>query len=193
MILLERTQRVLIWLCVCAPPEGTSQWKKLGYVLFSFGVFFSIVYSTFYVVVFFLEYIRIDLEESLYAFFQINAVCGVVYMMIAGIFLRYKVKDMLDNLTSLYKASKMFVHTIQKLDFDIFQNLDFPQSTKLKDKHLDLIGCFERANNHCEWMWRIYFLVASASFITTALASANCWLHIENLEENEIYHPYKVE
>lgn len=48
-----------------------------------------------------------DLEESLYAFFQISAVGGVIYILATGVFLRYKIKEMLDNLTTLYKTCKL--------------------------------------------------------------------------------------
>lgn len=68
---------------------------------------------------------------------------------------------------------------------------------KIKDKHLDLVGVFERANNHCEWMWRIYFRGAFATFALETLpviaSAVHIWHDLEQWDDNEAYHPYKIE
>lgn len=117
MILLKTTRQALIWLCVCPPPEGTNIWKRIFYVFFSFVVFFFIAFSGIWVFAFFLKAIHTDLEESLFAFFQVNATIGVIYMLTAGVVLRYKVKDMLEDLKALYEASKIFSNKSQMLTF----------------------------------------------------------------------------
>lgn len=53
-----------------------------------------------------LKFFSTDLEECLYAFFQISAIAGIVYVMLAAFLLRHKISTIFIQLSDIYAASK---------------------------------------------------------------------------------------
>lgn len=105
---LELNQRALTWLFMCSPPKRTLWWKKLLYF-----TFFCFVFVTNFLVLvaastFALKSFSINLEEFLYAFFQISALAGIVYVMLAAFLLRHKISTIFEQLSDIYEASKSF-------------------------------------------------------------------------------------
>lgn len=105
---LKTSQRILTWLFVCQPGETISDRKKMAMFLSGLVIIIANVGSMSCATVFFINELKIDLEESLYALFQISAVYFVIYMQIMGFFSRQKIGNMFDNLTELYGTCKIF-------------------------------------------------------------------------------------
>lgn len=56
--------------------------------------------------IFFLKFVSVDLNQSLYAMFQIAAYTNVTYIYIAAFLLRHKITAVFDSLTEIYEESK---------------------------------------------------------------------------------------
>lgn len=69
-------------------------------------ILFANVGSVAGVTVFFFNNLQTDLEESLYALFQISASYCVIYMFIVGLTLRQKIKEIFENLAELNGTCK---------------------------------------------------------------------------------------
>lgn len=99
---LETTQKVMKWLCMCAPHPTEKTSKKVAYVLcLSIGItaYLGMIASS---VAFFVKYVSIDVGESLYALYQI-AVSGMLYVVIVAILMRYRIDALFQNLAMIYK------------------------------------------------------------------------------------------
>lgn len=59
-------------------------------------------------IVFFIKFVSIDLEESLYAIFQIGASIVAVYIAIVAYFLQHKINGIFKGLTAIYGKCKYF-------------------------------------------------------------------------------------
>lgn len=105
---LKTSQRILSYLYVSQPDESTSKLKKMAMLFSSLTILFANVGSISCVTVFFFNKLKTDLEESLFALFQISAIYCVIYMSILGIILRQNFKDLFDNLAELYDRCKKF-------------------------------------------------------------------------------------
>lgn len=106
MLPLPTNQRVLTWLCVRPMDADENQWKKLFYIAFTITFLTIDLTGLFSSIAFFLINISIDLEESLYALFQISAFLGLTYMCIVAFLLRYKITAFLGTLSQIYDARK---------------------------------------------------------------------------------------
>lgn len=96
-------KRVLIWLCMYPVDNPTNTRTKLFYVIFSFFIFASILSGFLSALTFFLKFVTINLEESLYAFFQVVACFSGIYMMIITILLlRSKMGEIFDEFFKIY-------------------------------------------------------------------------------------------
>lgn len=57
-------------------------------------------------VVFFLTFISIDLELSLFALYEIFGILSMMYVFIAAFLSRHKINDIFEGLQQIYRASK---------------------------------------------------------------------------------------
>lgn len=106
MLPLPTNQRVLTWLCIRPMNTDENRWKKLFYIMFSITFVSMDLTGLFSSVAFFLINISTDLEESLYALFQISAFSGLTYMCIVAFLLRNEITAFLGTLSQIYDARK---------------------------------------------------------------------------------------
>lgn len=97
---------VLRWFCICAPLKTTSVPTKIAYIFFTFIGFLMTMVLIGGSVTFFLKFMKIDLEEALYALCQISVHSGVLYVYIVAFFLRRKFEAIFENLSKIYRTSK---------------------------------------------------------------------------------------
>lgn len=124
MIALKTTQTILTWLCIIPADEATPEWKKSAYMIFNLGTFFGNIAFLLSVTKFLITFISVDLEGSLYALFQIAAICSGIYGMTIAFILRRKYAAMIETLSDIYDERKT-LDTIQ-IDNQIDQiSIDF--------------------------------------------------------------------
>lgn len=106
---LETMQRLLIWFCVFPAEEGTSELRKLIYIAFSVIGLISSIIGVVSSAVYTIEFLSIDLENSLYAVFQFAAASGTFYTAIVAFIYRRRVHGIFTALEKLYrKCEKKF-------------------------------------------------------------------------------------
>lgn len=67
--------------------------------------------------VFFLKRVSYDLNESLYALFQIIGMSSVLYMFMVMLFLRHKMHTIFEILADIYEAcKKCFIHQTRQFN-----------------------------------------------------------------------------
>lgn len=104
---LESTRRALIWLCVIS--DGASSiWKKMANIAFTILLLLFFVTGFTTSIIFFLKFVSIDLEEALYALFQIAGTTDGLYIMTVGYLTRRKINRALESLTKIYHACTSF-------------------------------------------------------------------------------------
>lgn len=103
---LETNQTVLSWIGVLPPDESTSEWKKQASVVFPYLVFVTSLLSFGGSAMFLIRFITVDLEEGLYAVFQVCAVSISLYVLITGIILKRAIQSALQKLSDIYKTRK---------------------------------------------------------------------------------------
>lgn len=113
---LETYQRVLRLLCACPPDEQTQLWQRM--LLFASGssVFLSILCTATSSLAFVLNFIFIDLEESLWALFQFCGLTNMLYVMIISFSFRYKIKGIFDTLSTIYDASELATEIVASIN-----------------------------------------------------------------------------
>lgn len=105
MIPLRICRRVLSLVYVYPFEKGTSIWKKILCVIFTFIFFITAVSAFISSVLFFSGNFSTNIEQSLYSLFQIAAFSSLTYMTIVLFYSRKELTGFLDKLTQLYEAS----------------------------------------------------------------------------------------
>lgn len=103
---LVTIERALVWLCLCSPDKATSKWKMLVCAFLGLITFTSTLSDMLASVAFMLKFISIDMEESLYALFQIFGFGSITYAIIVTFFQRHRMRDLFRGLSKIYSASK---------------------------------------------------------------------------------------
>lgn len=97
---LRTTRKVLTWYCIC-----TKESRK-RHIIFSVVCLLANMSAVVASVTFFLKFVAVNLELSLYALFQISAYSNVVYIYTIAIILRNKVPAIFDGLATIYHQCK---------------------------------------------------------------------------------------
>lgn len=105
MEILSTIKLTLTWLWVYRAEENTFWLLKLAHALFGFTVFATVASMTMGSMIFFARFASVDLEQSLYALFQISAFLGLSYVLIVAYLLRNEVTDIVKSLDDIYDAS----------------------------------------------------------------------------------------
>lgn len=191
---LQTIKQVLTVLCVYPAPVKTSQWLKLLYTLVTVLVVAANLAGLIASLVFFFEFVSSDFESSLHALLQICALSAATYMHAIGLFSRHRIKIVFENLGKIYEASKRFqMHICQHI-----QNII--DTHTISDMHSDSFQFMEQANNHSEFISKMYLkLVLVGFFMNTLTMSAFslifCWItnaFTAGFESKYVYHPFRV-
>lgn len=104
---LNTTKQVLIWLCAHPTDNSTSKLAKIGYIIC--GVIFvnCMVIATLASGAYFVKYLLIhDLENALYAFFQVESSIAAAFTQIVLILSQREMPYIFENLSKIYEASE---------------------------------------------------------------------------------------
>lgn len=103
---LQTTRCVLTWLYLYPADQNTNKWKKLAYIIVSLIVFIVNVCGLAASVAFFMKFVSTDLEESIYALFQITGILPQIASMLVAFALRQKIFVIFEKLTTIYIECK---------------------------------------------------------------------------------------
>lgn len=131
---LETNKKVLTWLSIC-PLDKNANWnQKLVRIAFSFVFIGNQVVAFAGSLTFFLKYVSVDLEQCLYALFQLAAEVSVMYMLTIAFVQRYKITALFDNLSKIYDASKICWTSVKVFSKVHFNRLFFNSFPKTRCK-----------------------------------------------------------
>lgn len=102
---LATNQRVLTWLCICPFDQDASIWKKSFFIILTLFLFTFEVSSWVSSIIFFVTNVSVDLENCLYAVFQIAATSGLIYMWMVAFISRKRINQFLGTLANIYDES----------------------------------------------------------------------------------------
>lgn len=99
-------KQALIWLNIY-PIDGKSNKmkKQLCFILFILNVLMHIITIT-GSFAFFLKFVKIDFEVSLFGFYQFIVLLTILYVLIVAFILRFKIEKIFNNLSEIYNACK---------------------------------------------------------------------------------------
>lgn len=109
MVPLETNHLVLTWLCVFPPDESTSRLKRMAYTTFSLAIFGINAGSFFGSLAYFLKFMSVDLEQSLFAVVQMLGEVNMAYISIITYLLRHRITATYESLAKIYKAREYAV------------------------------------------------------------------------------------
>lgn len=103
---LQTNRLIMTWLCLCHEDEATSKWKKLAYIICALTLSFAFFSMSVVSVTFVVKYFKVDLEEALYAVFQVSGYFAQIYTMISAFILRNEISGIFLKLYDIYDACK---------------------------------------------------------------------------------------
>lgn len=103
---LPTQRKVLTWLCIYYSDKNESKMQKIikfsCYATFILSFISCITGSLMY----YNKFASINLEESLFALYQIVAQSAILYMFLIAFLLKRQITGIFDELSTIYKASK---------------------------------------------------------------------------------------
>lgn len=103
---LVTNQQVLTWLCICPIEKSVTKFEKCAQIgitsLFVLTLFCGLTAS----VVYFVKFVSIDLEKSLYTVLQIGGTLLVLYTFTVLCLSRNKINAVFEHLTQIYDECK---------------------------------------------------------------------------------------
>lgn len=106
---LAKIQRALTWLSVCSADESASLKEKRLYMVVTFFVMASIMSILVSSSVFFIKMLSIDLEQSLYALFQMTGLIAALNIIIATLIFRHEITNAFKNISNIFEICKYLV------------------------------------------------------------------------------------
>lgn len=102
---LVTNAKVLTWLCILPAQEQINRRMKLIYIAFTFTLSITCFCGLVSSLAFMMEYLSTNLEDCLYALFQVAADSSALYMVLVALFLRHKMAALFDKLSEIYNES----------------------------------------------------------------------------------------
>ena len=99
-------ERLLVWLYFCSDDKIHSKWKRLARIVFSFTVFFVSTSCFPTSLAYVLKFLHINLEESLFALFQVATSTGCIYFSIHAFLFRHRFARLFKTLSDIYDECK---------------------------------------------------------------------------------------
>lgn len=150
---LATTRQVLTWLCIFQPDNSVGNMKKLLYTVFSLGLFGFLVCQVISSACFFLRFVAVDMETSLYAIYPICSWTSASYVFVVAYISRHKISSLFTELTAIFDTS-----TSQFFRCFHFEFLTDFILHSAKDK--DSVEFLMQGDNKSELIWKDYFKYA---------------------------------
>lgn len=101
---LQTPQKIFVLFCVY--PADEVGWKKIACGIFTTALIISNICGFLSSAVFFLNYVSVDLEISLYALFTVFGFLISIYADLFVFFSRHKIYNVFTKLSDIYETSK---------------------------------------------------------------------------------------
>lgn len=185
-------QQVLSWFCVCLTSDTKSVGSRIASITFSFSCLIANACAVAASATFFAKFVSIDLEESLYALFQITAYSQVVYIYIMAFILRHKVTAIFGNLLKIYNTSKSWLPIFSRYLFIIFWHFGLNSEAKQDSFHF-----LVEADRKNDKIWKILlkliiFGYPASTVLFCVVSALVCYWFNGNFVAKYLYHPHKL-
>lgn len=104
---LATTRFMLTWFSMCSPDKSTTPRQKNHYIAHTSAVLSILVIGCVTCLAYCFTFFSRDFEGATYAFMVAVAQFGAIYAMIATIQMRDRIDDVLTNLSTIYRNSKL--------------------------------------------------------------------------------------
>lgn len=101
---LSTPQKVLMLFCVW--PADEVEWKKMACIIFTLCNLIANIVGLLASAAYFLKYVSIDMEDSLYGLFTVFGFAIAIYMVVFVFFSRHKIHKIFLKLTEIYDRRK---------------------------------------------------------------------------------------
>lgn len=136
MIPLDENKKVFTWFGICPldgrSPQRTKSYRYIVIFLFYFGMTCMFLSS----VTYFAKHVSNDLENALYALFEIVGIFNSLFSVTVGIFLNKKIAEIFKNYEQFYAESEYLNHEFN----EIHQYDRFNCTFRPKQKNLQVFG-----------------------------------------------------
>lgn len=188
-----RTTQIMLGLA-CAYPadQAASKAIRLMHLAIFLIVITSLNSALITSVVFFLEFISIDLEEALYTIWQISAVLNSLYAVVYLRLSQPRFKSLFDKLSKVYSLCKKICINIIKYVFLQQKPNDFEISDSNKIEYQFLmeanIKCLQSVDLYIKFM--LFAFVSTMSTIGTLMLYA--FIQFDKIDVQQLYQPLKL-
>lgn len=107
-------QRLLVWIYFCSNDEFHGKWRNLVRIIFSLSVHFISTSCFPSSLPYVFKYLHVDLEESLFALFQIATSTGCIYFSIHAFSFRHRFARLFETLSEIYDESNWLKNTTKQ-------------------------------------------------------------------------------
>lgn len=188
---LETNCRILVWMCVYPCDENTTIWMRSAHILFS--VFIFVMNTTGFVFsgAYFVKYVSIDLEQSLFALLQTVGEANMLYILAITFILRHKITAMMRSLSRIYDMCKNTTEMYLLL-FIIFILSLLPSSiSPIADVTIEMSLFLTKVNQCSDWMWSMFFKYAICYALCTGTVAIIAFQWAEDGNYAKIYRTFK--
>lgn len=186
---LVTAKRMLTWLSVFPIDKNVSITKRLGYMSFTAIILTCLLSAMISSSVFFVKYISIDLQQSLYAVLHLTLVVQALYMYAVIYRMRNKTKLAFEHLTNIYDQCKSSIRTLMESMLMITFHLNLDKADENSFRFL------AQADEVSEWMWPIYWKFSLFGFFigipfTIAIPILILYLRYGIFDMEHVVHPF---
>lgn len=99
------SRQLLTWHCLCYE-KGSPVWKQLIRIVLSASAFLMNLSCVPTSILYVLKFLSVNLEESLYALFQVAACTSAAYVVAIAFRMRYRTANLFKMLEDIYNSRK---------------------------------------------------------------------------------------
>lgn len=107
---LVTNQKVLTWICICPVDKNATKFEKSARIGITSLIVITLFCGFIASVVFFVKFVSIDLEKSLYTVFQIVGTLLILYSFIVLYLFRNEINAIFEHLTEIYDECKLLLN-----------------------------------------------------------------------------------
>lgn len=104
---LPTTRRMMVWLSMCPSDQTTSRRQKINYIAYTLTILFVNLLSFLASLTFMTKFFSTDFDDVVFSCMTMTGEFGMIYIMIAAILMQNQIVEIFQNLSKIYKSSKL--------------------------------------------------------------------------------------
>lgn len=104
---LKTIQWLLTWQSISPPDRSASLKMKIAYVAFALVIFILIFYYTTSSLILFIEFLKVDIKVTFFAFMAFTGSLALLYSLINAFQARHKINEIFEKLSAIHSESKL--------------------------------------------------------------------------------------